>query len=295
MDVGRGLLYGSIASGYKEGGFGDGCSSGLAGQSLVSSQGERCDSFTTIADPANPGKTKLQFADQQAVYYQPETLIDYELGFRGTIAPGVKIDTNVFYYNYKNLQLSAIIPVNGALQTVTTNAGKASVLGWEFETQLNPVQDLNMTLGIDLTDGHYKQFCPSGLDASGTCTINAKGQLANYVGQKLDRTPSSVIYANANYKIPAGPGYVVVAAGTRFSSAYSVTVFGDNGPYWLKLITPSQTNTQASLSYTGPDQKYSITAYIKNIENNVSLVTGSASSVTLSDPRTFGVRAGYKF
>jgi iron complex outermembrane receptor protein len=47
----------------------------------------------------------------------------------------VKIDTNLFYYDYKNLQLSAIVPVNGANQTITTNAGKASVLGWEFEAQ----------------------------------------------------------------------------------------------------------------------------------------------------------------
>jgi iron complex outermembrane receptor protein len=75
----------------------------------------------------------------------------------------VKIDTNLFYYDYKNLQLSAIVPVNGANQTITTNAGKASVLGWEFEAQFNPMRNFNLTTGIDLTDGHYRQFCPSGL------------------------------------------------------------------------------------------------------------------------------------
>jgi iron complex outermembrane receptor protein len=37
------------------------------------------------------------------------------------------------------------------------------------------------------------------------------------------------------------------------------------------------------------------TAFIKNIENKLSVVTGSASSITMSDPRTFGVRAGFRF
>jgi iron complex outermembrane receptor protein len=281
-DVANGLLYGSIATGYKEGGFGDGCSTGGVGESHVSTQGERCD----YSAPNN---------DQHAVYYQPETLTDYEVGYRGTILPGVKIDTNVFYYDYKNLQLSAIIPVNGALQTVTTNAGKASVLGWEFETQLTPVKDFNLTLGFDLTDGHYTQFCPSGLDASGKCGANSNGQIANYAGQKLDRTPSTVFYGSASYKVPVGEGNFVASIGTRISSAYSVTVFGDNGSYWRKLWTPSQSKTQASLTYNAPGDKWNIQAYVKNIENKLSLVTGSASSLTLSDPRTYGIRAGFKF
>jgi outer membrane receptor protein involved in Fe transport len=124
--------------------------------------GERCDYSTTVT---TNGVTSLKYGDQHAIYYQPETITDYELGYRGTIMPGVKIDTNLFYYDYKNLQLSAIIPINGANQTVTTNAGKASVLGWEFETQLTPAKGVNLTLGVDLTDGHYRQFCPSGLTA----------------------------------------------------------------------------------------------------------------------------------
>ena len=185
--------------------------------------------------------------------------------------------------------------MNGALQTVTTNAGKASVLGWEFETQLNPVQNLNMVLGVDLTDGHYKQFCPSGLTASGQCGANARGQLADYAGQKLDRTPSSVFYGNIAYTVPVGEGSVVASVGTRISSAYSVTIFGDNGSYWLRLKTPSQSRTQASLTYNAPKNAWYATAFVKNIENKVGLVTGSASSVTMNDPRTFGVRAGFKF
>jgi len=296
-DVGKGLLYGSIATGYKEGGFGDGCSTGLSGQSLVSSQGERCDAstLTNPALPFNKVTNPLKYADQQAIYYQPETLTDYEIGYRGTITKGVKIDTNVFYYDYQNLQLSAIIPVNDALQTVTTNAGKASVLGWEFETQLNPVKDLNLTLGFDLTDGHYKVFCPSGL-TNGVCGANANGQIANYAGQKLDRTPASVFYGSASYKFDlGGSGDLVASVGTRISGAYSVTVFGENGSYWTKFWTPSQSKTQASLTYNGPDHRYYVTGFVKNIENKVALVTVGGGQVTLTDPRTYGIRAGFKF
>ncbi|NKJ44287.1 TonB-dependent receptor [Novosphingobium sp. SG720] len=288
-DVAGGLLYGSIATGYKVGGFGDGCSTGGAGQSLVTSQGERCDYSTVVT-----GTTTLKYGDQHAIYYEPETLTDYELGFRGRVAPWMKIDTNLFLYDYKNLQLSAIIPINGANQTVTTNAGKARVLGWEFETQFYPTRDLNLTLGVDLTDGHYTQFCPSGL-VNGKCTANDRGQVANYAGQKLDRTPSTVLYGSINYTVPVGEGNVVASVYSRYSSAYSVTVFGDTGSYWLKLWTPSQTRTQASLTYNAPNSAWYATAFVKNIENKVALVTGSATSLTMTDPRTFGVRAGVKF
>jgi len=296
-DVGKGLLYGSIATGYKEGGFGDGCSTGLAGQSLVSTQGERCDAstLTNPALPFNATTNPLKYNDQLAIYYLPETLTDYEIGYRGTITQGVKIDTNVFYYDYQNLQLSAIIPVNGALQTVTTNAGKASVLGWEFQADLNPVKDLNVNLGVDLTDAHYKQFCPSGLTSTGSCGANANGQIANYAGQKLDRSPTSVFHASVNYRIPVGEGDVVANVGTRISSAYAVTVFGDTGSYSVRLWTPSQSKTQASLTYNAPGHAWYVTGFVKNIENKVALVTGSASTITLSDPRTFGARAGFKF
>ncbi|WP_022678317.1 TonB-dependent receptor [Novosphingobium sp. B-7] len=281
-DVLGGLLYGSIATGYKVGGFGDGCSTGGAGQSLVTSQGERCDYSTPGATPGS-----LKYADQHAIYYEPETLTDYELGFRGRVAPWMKIDTNLFLYDYKNMQLSAVIPINGANQTVTTNAGKARVLGWEFETQFFPMRDLNLTLGVDLTDGHYTQFCPSGV-VNGTCAIN-------YAGQKLDRTPATVIYGGVNYTVPVGSGNVVASVYSRYSSAYSVTVFGDTGSYWLKLWTPSRSRTQASLTYNAPNDTWYASAFIKNIENKVSLVTGNATSLTMSDPRTFGVRAGVKF
>jgi iron complex outermembrane receptor protein len=91
--------------GYKEGGFGDGCSTGGAGVA-GHGMGERCDYSTTVT---TNGVTSLKYGDQHAIYYQPETITDYELGYRGTIMPGVKIDTNLFYYDYKNLQLSAII------------------------------------------------------------------------------------------------------------------------------------------------------------------------------------------
>jgi len=35
-----------------------------------------------------------------------------KIAVSSTMGPGIKIDTNLFYYDYKNLQLSAIIPVN---------------------------------------------------------------------------------------------------------------------------------------------------------------------------------------
>jgi len=273
-DVAGGLLYGSVASGYKQGGFGDGCSTGTT--THISTQGERCDA-------------RAPFNDPQAIYYNSETLTAYELGFRGKIAEGIRVDLTGFYYDYKDMQLSSTLNINGAPTLVTTNAGKAVVKGLELETVITPAPNHRFTLGVDLLDGHYKEFCPGGYTASRACVAGT----VNFAGRRLDRSPEETVYANYVLTIPVGDGNFVATAGTRYASKRFVTVFGA-AP--IQYVTPAHTDTSVSLTYNAAGGAWYISAYAKNLENFVTINNvDSFGNASVGDPRTFGVRAGYKF
>jgi iron complex outermembrane recepter protein len=272
-DVPGGLAYASVATGYKAGGFGDGCSTGGAGQSQVTSQGEPC-----VYSSSQP----------QAIYYKPETLTAYEIGYKGKMFGNVlRINADVFYYDYKNLQLSGIVNVAGAPSTVTTNAGKASIKGLELEGILSPNRYNRLTFGLDLLDAHYTQYCPH-VDTAGVCDDN-------WAGNRLDRSPATVVRAAYVLTVPThNDGRIEASAGTQLSSKYYVTGFY---AYPLQFVTPSHTTTDVSVTYHAPGDRWYIQGFAKNLENFITVngVSTFGNVTAFGDPRTFGARAGFKF
>jgi iron complex outermembrane receptor protein len=299
LDVGRGLVYGSVATGYKIGGFGDGCSTGLAGGSLRTSQGERCDAVTlrtaTLpvgAAPCDEALTAtLCYNDPQAIYYQPENVTAYEIGYRGPIMDGLRIDLTGFYLDYTNMQLSSLLNINGAPTLVTTNAGRARVYGIEFESTINPTDNLQFKFGMNITDAKYKHFCPGGTGTSNPLDACTAGT-PNYAGRSLDRTPVHTAFASFNWTIPMGESEFVIGAGTKMTGKYSITQFGSSP---VQYFTPAHTNTQASITFNGPERRWYLQGYVQNIENFIEIRGATADTVTPGDPRTFGVRAGFNF
>ncbi len=75
----------------------------------------------------------------------------YEMGYRGPVFDGVRVDANVFYYDYKNLQLSSLLNINGAPTQVTTNAGESSVLGLNSPQTSGPLITIRSILGSTIS------------------------------------------------------------------------------------------------------------------------------------------------
>jgi hypothetical protein len=101
-----------VATGYKAGGFNDGC---LAGANQL---GLSCPA--ALAVPA------------QALVYQPETVRSYEAGVKTRFWDNkASLNLSVFKYDYKNLQLSSVAIVSGAPRFVTSNAGKPASRDWK--------------------------------------------------------------------------------------------------------------------------------------------------------------------
>ena len=255
------LLYGTVSTGYKAGGFNDGC---LAGQA-------NCNSPI----PA------------EALFYAPETLTAYELGLKTNLAGGkVRLSSALFHYDYTNIQLSQLSSICGGPCQSTSNAGKAKVDGVELEAQVRPSPRNQFDISVAYLNARYTDY------------PIAPG--VNFAGEKLDRSPDWTVTAGYQYTLPIADGSLVFGARTRLSDSYHLISTAMRGFF----RQPSFTKTDLTLTYNSPGDRFYIQGFAKNLENNITVgsVTLSVAfpnltdgSLQFADPRTFGVRAGFKF
>lgn len=260
----RSLIYGSVSTGYKAGGFNNGCSAGTV------TGGVACNQPT----PDN------------ALYYNPETLTAYELGLKTRFADGaVRLNASAFYYDYKDLQLTSRIDINGVPTQFTTNAGKAKIKGVELEATVTPSERNRVDLSFSWLDGEYKEYFPRGVAA-----------LPDYRGRPLDYSPDITLSAGYTYTYPFESGAsLAFGVRTRLSSSYVMTDFGTP----RQLVQPSYTKTDLNLTYSAPDNRWYVQLFAKNLEDEVLVnsinISNGAVIATTGDPRTYGIRTGMKF
>jgi iron complex outermembrane recepter protein len=256
-----GLVFASVSTGYKAGGFNDGCETGTA---------------PGCALPA------------AALYYNPETLTAYEAGFKFRVSPEFRLNGTVFKYDYKGLQLSQVSNACGGPCQITTNAAVAKVDGVELDAQIQPTDNFQIRLALNYLDARYSNFVPASV------FIGTVSTPINFSGRPLARSPKWSWNAGLNYSLPIGEGKLVADASVRSRSRYDLTDLAN----YAYFFQPAHTKTDLSLTYNAPDDRFYVGAFVENLENELvvtSATTGGFGSVTFSDPRTFGVRAGFKF
>jgi iron complex outermembrane receptor protein len=253
------LLYGAVSTGYKAGGFNDGC---LEGSTAL---GIACPA--AVAVPA------------EKLFYQPETLTAYEAGIKTRFwDKRASLNATVFDYDYKNLQLSNVAILQGAPRYITTNAGVASVRGLEIDGALRPTPADSLTYAATLLDAHYVSYSPDGVHS--------------LAGHKLDRAPKATVSVGYEHRFALAGGAVRAGFHTRWSDAYVIGVPSQGLDYDI----PSYTSTDAHLAYTPEGGQWTLTARVRNLENKVRPLTIDSFGMTVpSAPRTVAVRFDYSF
>ena len=87
--------------------------------------------------------------------FGPETLDDFEAGLKYVDrSRRFRADASLFYYDYSDLQVSAITPIGSA----TTNATSAEIYGLELQLEAQLDRDTDVTLGLQWLKTRFKRF-----------------------------------------------------------------------------------------------------------------------------------------
>jgi iron complex outermembrane receptor protein len=93
--------------------------------------------------------------------YGPESLTAYELGLKTTMLDNrLRANLAGYYNDYKNLQVQNF--ANGRQEF--QNAGSAKIQGFEAELEAIPIQGLDLSGNVGLSDFHYDQYIVNGVD-----------------------------------------------------------------------------------------------------------------------------------
>jgi iron complex outermembrane receptor protein len=255
------LLFGTVSTGYKAGGFNDGCEAG------------------TYAGCLLPAST---------LYYAPETLTAVEVGVKTRLFDNrLRLNASIFHYDYNNLQLTQVGPfcAGGTQCTQTTNAASAKVDGLEVEGNFAATAHDKFDIQASFLNARYGRFFPNAVSFPNL----------NLEGTKLDRSPSTSIMAGYahTFELPNG-GEIVAGVRSKYSASYGMIALSILG----RFTQPAYTQTEVNVTYNSPNKAYYVQAYGKNLENNL-LVTAVGAGVNgtlqVSDPLMYGLRAGIKF
>jgi len=264
----RSLVYANVATGFKAGGF-----------------------FGSLAPNT----------------YRPETLTAYTLGSKNRFADNkVQLNLEAFYWRYKNKQVTHLGPIlPGGFNLITENAGSADIYGAELELLWQPSSNDRLSataqyLHTEYGSFLYRQTTVTGPPVTACPTTPVAGSPAVTVdcsGRPLSQSPEWTLSASYTHSIDlARGGRIDLQVGTQIQSAYWA---GDE--YLPGERQRASMVSNASLTWRAPNNRFSASAFVDNIENRAVMSSSFAQPVigvpivVLRPPRTFGVRLGFDF
>jgi iron complex outermembrane receptor protein len=262
------LLFASVATGYKSGGFNTGAQL-----------------------PYNP-------------IFGPENLTDYELGWKTKLFDNrAQINVDAFYMPYKNYQVtSSLIETTGAFigqyEAVTLNSGTADIKGIEFESTFLVTPVDKVTFYATALRAIFTDFnLPLG---DGYCVVGAHCD-TNYTGNLLPYAPATTekLAYEHTFAFPGSDSLLM-----HLDSAYSADYYLDYHDY-TSVDQRSYTRSNAWLTWQRRRDNtiFNTQIYVRNIENKAILAGGQADSAAPGKdfdqygkngyylpPRTYGIQ-----
>lgn len=273
------LIYGSITTGYKPGGFGSFNIEPRAGATTPCSFFVDCPATNAEFRPGDFG---------------PETVTSYEVGYKGRLMDGrTNLGITAFVYDYEDLQ--AIFSIGP--RVIVDNVGQVDGQGVEVESTTSLTDNLTVRLGMSWFDSEatgVQAFCDNGETITGNVNVCE--------GESIPWAPEWTAFAVLDQSIPVANGEFFGRLSWSWEDDYRGDWPGEDVIYQrIKALN----QTDLILGYRADNWRLS--AYVENLTDEVwydgayanddpnPIIIYAEHTFGPSRPRTFGVRFNYDF
>ncbi|MFM2400444.1 MAG: hypothetical protein RL341_2601, partial [Pseudomonadota bacterium] len=241
---------------------------------------------------------RLLFGDIVSVA-DSEKITSYEAGVKSDLFDRrARLAFNVFQYNIKNQQLTAVGGAANFNQLV--NAAKTTGQGFEVDLSAYLTDNLLVTLGASYNDTKIKDpnlrvdACGSGCTVLDPIVVPADPSIGKFAptvsinGNSLPQAPKTVINFTARYGIPMGDGEAFIYTDWAYRSKINFFLY-EAKEYTGKSLTEGGLR----VGYNWSGGKYEAAIFGRNITNQIRVVGGiDFNNLTgfVNEPRTWGVQ-----
>jgi iron complex outermembrane recepter protein len=216
----------------------------------------------------------------------PEEITAYQIGTKNRfLGNRIQVNAEFFHYDYEGYQVvvNATDPT-GFFPGVffpTANAQKAKFDGGEIETNFIVSDHGQLDIALTLLDARHEEFITSAF---------------NYSGNDVQRAPDYTVTAAYGHEFPLSNGGAILG---RLTSMYVDGNFTRDSNF-PGDYQDSYTNTSAFLTYRHAGERLSLTAWVRNLEDDavMGVSQGTAGrggwNVFMYPPRMYGLTLKYE-
>lgn len=273
------MLFATVANGFKSGSF--------------------------VLTPASDGTPNNPFAN----FSGPEFLTAYTVGAKSRIFHDrVQLNVEGFLWDYKDQQITQNGPVNPIpnLGRVITNVPDSPTIhGVDASLAWRVGKGGLFSADLAYLKTRYDKLVLVGSSRSSSLTTGCvimpaadpRLRLLDCSGFPLIRSPRWSGAVGYQHRFDLKHGQVMAELRSQFSSRYFTGI-----DYLPSQVQKRYTNTSAGLTYESPDETWSLTAYVRNLEDE-AVATASRTHAflpgvsfdVLNPPRTYGIRGRFSF
>lgn len=245
------------------------------------SQGFR-DGGTNAGDPQGCYKNGVPYT------YTPDTLNNYELGWKSTTLNGRLLWNGAAYFmDWNDLQTLIYDAEVCPSASYNINIGKAHIKGAESNVSFKVDDHLTLEGAASYTDSHIVSASTSSYQ--------------QYVGERLPFAPYFSWSWNARYELPLGTtlhGY------GQFDMAHKGDMWNginptDKNSGLPRVLQPAYTLMNLRFGLTPEGGSWLAEFYITNLTDKNAIVYSNTGNfdlrLTTNEPRVFGLRVNYRF
>lgn len=240
--------------------------------------------------------------------FDPETLVAYELGYKGSLFDDtMQINTALYYYDYENVHTIGAAPslIDPANQSVVVVAvPTAEMIGWDAEVLWLATERFTLGGNVSYTHSEYTDdtnvvdFADPALPES---LFNASDSPISLKGKQMLRVPEWKAGGFAQYMIPLGDtGRIEMLASYSWIDKVGYSAF--EAPI---DIADAYDRLDLRATWFSAKENWTVAAFVNNVFDEVGVrqidryqATEAANfrrAGDTTDPRLYGVEVRYKF